>query len=50
MDANVDYSYPIKLEDLDSFVDWGIVESPIGEQISKTSGFLISKNKFRNGF
>ena len=45
MDANVDYSYPIKLEDENSFVDWGIVDSPIGEKISKTSGFLISKNK-----
>ena len=47
MDANVDYSYTIKLEDEDSFIDWGIVESPIGEQISKTSGFLISKNKIQ---
>ena len=45
MDTNVDYSYPIKLEDENSFVDWGIVDSPIGEKISKTSGFLISKNK-----
>jgi|TARA_B100001939_G_C16519634_1_gene437290 uncharacterized cupin superfamily protein len=45
MDTNVDYSYSIKLEDENSFVDWGIVDSPIGEQISKTSGFLISKNK-----
>ena len=45
MDANVDYSYPIKLEDENSFVDWGIVDSPIGKKISKTSGFLISKNK-----
>jgi hypothetical protein len=45
MDTNVDYSYSIKLEDENSFVDWGTVDSPIGEQISKTSGFLISKNK-----
>ena len=47
MDTNVDYSYSIKLEDENSFVDWGIVDSPIGEQISKTSGFLISKNKIQ---
>ena len=36
MDANVDYSYPIKLEDENSFVDWGAVESPIGEKVSQT--------------
>ena len=47
MDTNVDYSYSIKLEDENSFVDWGIVDSPIGEQISKTSGFLISKIKLK---
>ena len=45
MDSNVDYSLPIKLKDENSFVDWGAVESPIGEKISQTSGFLISKNK-----
>ena len=45
MTSNVDHSPPIKLNDENSFVDWGAVESPIGEKISQTSGFLISKNK-----
>ena len=47
MENNVDCSDSSKLENENSFIDWGEVDSPIGEKISKTSGFLISKNKIQ---
>ena len=31
----------------EEYIDWGSVESPIGNPISKTSGFLISKDEIQ---
>ena len=42
---SLEVSYIDSSKHNDEYNDWGNVDSPIGEPISRTSGFLISKNE-----